>query len=250
MISDSWPAEVRGKMRVLLKRLDRESTEIYATIESYRFNDLILALTAKKGVGRIRAANKIRQMLPGVKWDRPLPTEVNFLLGMFLHHSEGPVILTPRDPGQTQGAIQVRWVTARRTGTGVASIQTGLWTLEVPLHAVARMIERLPQTDPCAVLLDAHQAALAADPRTIVNCPEYLLPAGYGVLVCETIFGRDIKDHRPLAYVRPRTYLHHSQLFDRQVQPTLSPAPPGKERAGDVVLLPIPLRSLLQEVKQ
>ena len=80
----------------------------------------------------------------------------------------------------------------------MVGIAKGLWSIEVPDHALRRLLERAPGVDIDATLL-SHRAALRARPddneiAAAMVDPDmsFLLPAGPGVFVCVFRVGDDV----------------------------------------------------------
>ena len=124
----------------------------------------------------------------------------------------------------------------------------GQWTLEVPDHALRRLIVRAPGVDIGATLMTAHHAVLRARddneqlfPAAVDPDKSFLVPAGDGVFVCGLVLGEDVK-FGTAAHVFAHTWLHNDQLHDDQT-PLLVERGTGA-RLGESLLLPLPLRRM------
>lgn len=217
-------AEARGKRRVLMRWLERSAQRIEDAIEDPETHRLVDRTFLAGNKGRLRARQRLIAKLPGVRWTG------DGLLGMFLSPKE-PVILNPTDVGQTQRAITTRFVyMAPEHG------ETGLWTLEVPEHAVGRIIERSAHAVE-DVIASAHVSALLANFDGNLLGRELLLPAADGYLVVEFVLGRDRGNC--FAYLRSRTFLNADLVRDDQHHTVLTP---GDQPMGTGLLLPMPMR--------
>lgn len=125
----------------------------------------------------------------------------------------------------------------------------GLWTLEVPDHALGRLLQRDPAADLDAVLMAAHHAALRAKvddvhPALRDAARSFLLPAGNGVLTCSIRIGPDVSmGNRTMVHLAAHTWLHRDQLHDDQT-PLLVDGVAG-DRLGEAILLPAPLKRFI-----
>jgi hypothetical protein len=122
-------------------------------------------------------------------------------------------------------------------------LSRGLWSLEVPDHALMRLVQRDRKADIGKVILEAHNAALwmpytRAPKNTRVG---FNLPAGKGVFMCRMYHADHESTKRPVVAIRPWTWLHHDQMTEGQDRLTVTRAPPG-QTMGDTSLLPRPLR--------
>lgn len=189
--------------------------------------------------GRERAAARLRSAFPMVfSWHRM----ERGLLGAYMA-SVDPVILTPTDAGQTQKAIVVNYLIIGIADIGVA---TGLWTLEIPDHALIRAIERDPYGVIETKISEAHKTLLNASILSIYS-QEFLIPTpGPGFFVAEWIFGTDNKTQEKMVYARVRTWIHDDQIYDAQLPRVIKPAEEGTKRLADELMKPIALQAILK----
>lgn len=225
-------AEARGKLRAFRRSLTGERTT--AALDRLPPDQVArLALASAKGAARAAAA--LRRRLPGIRWAAPGP---GYLRGAYLA-ATGPIIVEPRDVGQTQNSVIVRYAIVGKVADLFGSA-SGLWTLEVPEHALLRLAQRDRSADLATVVWAAHDNLLASTGDTTAD--ELLLPAGNGAFVLEFINGLDESTAgAPLVYARVRTWLHVDQLLPNQRQPYLLP---GNPPLGESLLLPSPLRRM------
>jgi hypothetical protein len=121
----------------------------------------------------------------------------------------------------------------------------GLWTLEIPDHALGRLLHRSAD-NPAGSIAVAHHAALRLRHEDVIRNGEvdrdfqFLLPAGPGAFVCSLVAGEDIsRGYAPMLGVRAHTWLSDDMLRDDQT-PLIDDGTPGS-RLGDDWLLPAPL---------
>lgn len=192
-----------------------------------------LAWTHKRGsIGRMRAARILRRLVPA----RPAGTLGESMLWTYLR-ADGSLIQNPRDPGQAQPAVTVNYLVLR-----AGEFVTGVWTLEVPDHALVRLIQRLPGVDLASMLFAGHAALLAAaaPPDRLPRDNETLLvPTPSGAFAVNLIFGREQDTGDLRVYARARTWLHDDQLQTNQ-----RPIAPGSPTLGETLLVPAPLRTM------
>jgi hypothetical protein len=244
-------AEVRGRLRqwktalaVNYRRLDRLFT-------SGALNTHVVELCSRSSsTGRQRAFAKVAKRiattgatLDGVRLDGRAPCAVWSIL-----KPRDSVAVDPDDPSDPQNCITVNYVYLGDVD-GVPHQADGLWTLEIPDHALGRLLHRSGAVDPAARIAAAHHAALrlrAADvfPSMATDSDfRFLVPAGPGAFVCGTAHGPDVSiDHQMSVHVRALTWLSTDMLRDDQV-PLIDDGAPGN-RLGDSWLMPAPLRRI------
>lgn len=127
----------------------------------------------------------------------------------------GPVIVKPTDAGQAQPAVAVSYLTAGRLKDR-ATLESGVWTVEVPDHALHRLAQRARGVDLATALFEAHERILRS---RFDRWPEgdLLVTAGPGAFVGQLVPGRDVASGELIIYFRPRTWLHEDQLAPGQV---------------------------------
>ena len=249
-------AEARGKLRAW-----KEHTQArFEAIDRARLNlfkeehipNMVLRSSIK---GRARAFDKIRERfsaatLEGVRLDGANPIAVWAVL-----KPRAPVVIDAEAPPHLlQSCVVVEYLVAGALPTAAAGVAAGLWSLEIPDHALGRLLDRSPrELDLGAVLMHAHHAALRARlddteiRAALASRRAFLLPAGAGAFRCEFRCGADVSQGEAIsAHLFAHTWLHQDQLFSDQQLVRLDEALPG-ERLGDGLLLPVPLRRLIAE---
>lgn len=177
-----------------------------------------------------------------VRWHKTADPAV--MLGAFLDVSAKPIILEPRDPGQTQTGVVVCYLLiATDAADRSHNYWHGLWSLEVPDHALGRIAQRDRSADLGEVLFAAHKEALAValDQISLDHGKEfYISTPPNGVFLCQFIIGPDVATYPNLnAYIRPRTWLALDQLREEQ-----QAARHGSPSLGHTLLLPHPAKHL------
>lgn len=225
-------AEARGAVRVFKANLRRADVRFQAKFESLEASREAARWANCGSLGRARALRNLRRLFGPQDChvqDRPVWAHLR---------PRDAVILTPNDPGQAQDAVVVEYVTI----TGDGDLETGLWTLEVPDHALLRCAQRFREINLRDAILDAHRNLLAirCDP---LPTGDVLIGAGPGAFVGQMIYGQEVKGG-VVVYFRPRTWLHEDQIQDHRVW--LTDAGPGAPWA-DGPLTPFPLREITVE---
>ena len=241
-------AEARGRLRVWKSK----AADKFAPHQEDVRDAAVQFLRRGSRVGRTRAFEKVRRLLPARAVLEGVRLEGDPLAVWAMLRARGPVAIDPDtrngrpvEPYLKQDCVVVEYILVGKVGVSV-----GLWTLEVPDHALGRMLDRMPGADIDAVLLAAHHAALRAQLddekiRTSLanNKSSFLLPAGDGVFSCEIRAAPDVASGGALhVHLFAHTWLHLDQLHDDQT-PLLVDGAEGA-RLGDGVLLPAAMHRL------
>lgn len=228
--ADPISAEARGAVRVFKAMLAREARAFETAFRS-RVIERNAERYARCGpVGRSRAMSKMRSILGRLEhYDNP------WLVWAYLYPRDA-VIVKPGDPGQAQDAVVVNYAAIGRN-----HFHVGLWTLEVPDHALRRLAQRARGVNLRAAVLQAHRELLGAGLDHAPN-GDLLVRAGPGAFVGQVIYAADESAHGALmAYYRPRTWLHEDMLTEGQE--AIGPADGGRP-LGNWLLLPMPMRTI------
>jgi hypothetical protein len=152
---------------------------------------------------------------------------------------EKHLLKTPRTPGEAQDAVFLEFILFHfpNNNSNAMSVLSGVWTLEVPDHAMGRLFQRNPGVDGKAALYHAH-AALLRTKFTKLPEPErdIYVEAPGGVFAGNIIHGVNDDDKSRQTYFRARTFLTTDQLGPGQ-----EPLPPGTPSWGQTMMLPGPL---------
>jgi hypothetical protein len=237
-------AEVRGQLRVWKQKLARD----YAAFE--------------RGRARVRGTGgalvKIQRACgPGVT------LELAHLDGEHPHAIFS--ILRPRDavmiemPDAERGSLMQDCVAVNYFVAGYIpgppqhfGVAEGLWTLEVPDHALGRAVERSRFLHPGAIIREAHLNLLAL-PSSVMNQfalgdPDQrgeLVKAGPGAFVAHMRAAPDVSLGDAYAvHVRVSTWLADDMLHENQI-PLREKGEPG-DQLGDGWLRPVPYRRIHQ----
>jgi hypothetical protein len=189
-----------------------------------RIRDLMLDYSRKGDVGRVRTFSKLRHHLHPATVERLQKG----ILWSWLD-PRGAMLIDPKDEGETQDAILVRyglaWVVKKRDLVAYEA-----FTLEAPDRALARMLQRAPGTDIREALHQAHHALFRASAQAVGRHVEeqtrLYLPCGPGLLICEALRASTPSG---LVYVfcRGRTWIAANMLHPDQ-RP-IAAAPSGVE---------------------
>jgi hypothetical protein len=117
-----------------------------------------------------------------------------------------PVLAETEDPGEQQPCVAVEYIALSRAGIG-----QGLWTIELPDHALGRFLQRAPDANLDAAIEMAHVSLLTSElvPGTVH------VPAGPGAFLGSILAGQDKSlDMAVAGWFRARTWLHRDQLDD------------------------------------
>jgi hypothetical protein len=158
------------------------------------------------------------------------------------------VAVEPDDPSDGRACVTANYLYVGVLD-GVPHQAEGLWTLEIPDHALGRLLHRSP-ADPMASVMAAHHAALRLRYADVFQGDRldgdysFLVPAGPGAFICTMVHGEDTSQQDGLSvHVRAHTWLSDDMLRDDQTP--LDNGLPG-DRMGDSWLLPAPLRRIVR----
>ena len=135
------------------------------------------------------------------------------------------------DPSLAQDCVTVNYIVC---GTAKGIVSDGLWTLEVPDHALGRAVERSRFLQPETIIRDAHLRLLAMPVSRAKDI--HYIKAGPGVFAGELVSTRKEKSYGSSVHVRVSTWLADDMLGDDQT-PITEVGEPGK-KMGDTLLLP------------
>lgn len=245
LITPSVPAEARGKLRRFKAQLTHDYAQMKKHISSDEVRQTLVNTAIKNSkVGRGRAMQKVQRLLPGLKLEWQTK---HYTVWSILRHRI-PVIAVPSHDGEKQDAVCMEFVVSGVNMLDRNKLATyrGLWSIEVPSHALARMFHRSPNIDPHKALYQAHNHLLHAKPvRPIPAATEvFYLPAGDGVFLGHIISGMGQSQNCDiLFYFRARTWLQNDQLFENQI---IMPLGKGNDCYGKMEMLPNPLRLITE----
>jgi hypothetical protein len=187
-----------------------------ACAERKTVQQLMLDYSRKSGIGSERAYAKL------MKHFHPATTEkLKKGISWCWLQPRGCILADARDHGEAQDAILVRY----GLGWGKRELACYLaFSLEVPDHCLARLIQRAPGADLHAVLRQAHRAYFEADAEIVTKHIDakasFYLPCGPGLLICEGL--RAATSRWFFVYARPRTWI--SSEMARPDQRPIAPA--------------------------
>jgi hypothetical protein len=254
-------AEIRGQLRQWKQRLARQ----YRSFDRAYCNEATLRpliedmIKRKSAVGRMRAFHKISQAFgPGVILEG-LRLSGNYPIAVWS-------ILKPRhsvlaeDPAETpvmQDCVTVNYVLGGVQPLAVinqkavvnACATEGLWTLEIPDHALGRVVARARMT-PTEIVMEAHHNLLMLRTDQLVRDGiidahrQFLVRAGPGGFVCNWVVAQDSSISKEFAaHVYASTWLADDMLNNNQIL-LVDDGLPG-HRLRDCWLLPVPMRRIM-----
>ena len=255
------PAEARGQLRQWKKKLAKDYAVLDGAITSLQSRSgMMVACDMVKSAktGRKRAFESINKMLgPGATLET-----VN--LGRNSKSLAVWSILKPRDSvmvvtddrsfshgereSLSQDCVTVNYVLIGRQEMFVCE---GLWTLEVPDHALGRAVERSGFLHPGALIREAHLTLLNL-PNAVLQDSNVLdtqssgiyVKAGNGCFAGHLFVATDVSQAgRHSAHFRVKTWLDQNQLSERQIIKS-EKGEPG-QTWGDGILKPTPLRRIV-----
>jgi hypothetical protein len=246
-------AESRGRMRLWLQRAAVRYERFDHAYNSKEVKDLVVDLGRKSS--RTRAWLGLERMLRDCaqleikRLDGRAPVSVwsvvNPREAVACASADGGGL----DPALMQNCVVIEYFivgtlpVGDKVGIGEAS---GLWTVEVPVHALGRLMQRDPTADVDAVLLELHHAVLNARVEPFAYGQTAIARAGRGAFLCTFQGGPDVSlGGAASLYVRAETWIDERQLRpEQEVAADALAAGPGQEKLGDGLLLPAPLRVL------
>jgi hypothetical protein len=210
------PAEIWRKLRTFKRSIAPAAVNIKRILDDdTTMKRLMTNFAFKKGIGRARALSRLKKHLAGAT----LQAEDDTIIGTWLEPT-GP-ILDSDDPSLQQDCIVV-WVGFGGRQSSYAAGFLRLLSVEVPDHALARLLQRSPSADLAAALHEACVGYLSADQGEVLACiqagREFYLPGGDGVFLCTGI--TDPSDGRVYTHARCRTW-----ISDVMARPDQKPLP-------------------------
>jgi hypothetical protein len=225
--------EARIALRHFKIKVAQQSSRLHAILVSEECDALTQAFMFKSGAGRDRALARIKQLLP-IKIEAKIKPRRLFLTAL---RCMPPLLVIPRDPGETQDAVCLEFVLSYFPDSSkqMRTISS-VWTMEIPDHAIGRLFQRNPGVDAEAALYRAHATLLRAKFTTIPenNRDIYVESLG-GSFAGNMIYGRHPSGDK-WAYFRARTFLAADQL-----EPSQHALHAGTPSWGQTLLLPWPL---------
>jgi hypothetical protein len=209
------PREVWRNVRTFKRTIAPIADRLDAAVtDRDHLKTLLYDWTCKGEVGRARALAKLRKHLDladttfprqGIMWSWLAP--------------RGCMLIDPKTEGEAQDAILVRygfaWIERRRELNGYEA-----FSIEVPDHATARLLQRAPDINLPRVLMEAQDQFFAADVSTVsrhvAHGTSLYLRAGPGLLICEAIDGRTPSGIN-YWFARARTWISDSMIRADQI---------------------------------
>jgi hypothetical protein len=208
----------------------------------------IAAFTRRASLkGRTRAFDRIRTriegcgaILEGVRMHGNYPIAVWSIL-----RPRGILHLT-NDPSYLQNCVTMDYLIVHCDDTGHGCEQ-GLWTLEIPDHALGRLMHRTAE-DPTRAIYEAHRSVLrmrlsdVIEDGVIRDAFRFLVPAADGCFISGLVGGFAANDNAFLCHIRADTWIATEMLHEDQ-HTIVDDGLPG-HRLGESFLVPTPLRNV------
>jgi hypothetical protein len=157
-------AEVRGRLRVWKKQLAQHYAQFnvgYKSLQDGKLKSLPQDLVKCTRGGRARALAAIRRAIgPGATLEA---TYLNGRLALFLILKPRSSVICEIRPDASererasllQDCVTINYFLVGKI-PGALELAEGLWTLEVPDHALGRAVERSRYLDPGVIIREAH----------------------------------------------------------------------------------------------
>jgi hypothetical protein len=242
-----WKAKLAQQYRVF-DRTYRNPTALRPICED--FVKRSAAAGRRRAFAKLAAAFGAGATLEGLRLDGDSPLAV----WSILKPREAVTVDADPESGLAQNCVTVNYVVAGvlpdRRGDRHYGLCEGLWTLEVPDHALGRCMARSGLM-PDAIIAAAHHNILRL--RRTVVIPDnrldqdrrFLVKAGPGGFVCHLQSGPDLSlGMQPEVHARSDTWLAADQLHDDQIL-LVDDGQPGA-RLGDGWLVPAALRRIVR----
>jgi hypothetical protein len=252
-------SEARGKLRAWKNLLHQRYQALNAVFNGPGGSLLDMACVdlVKRGscTGRQRAVDKLQQALgPAAKLEKlQLDGKYAYALWSILKPRDPVVVDASDESGLNQFCVAVNYILAGYLPhLDVIGKAEGLWTLEVPDHALGRAVERSGLLHPETIIRDARRNLLELPAQCVAFNngaidPEhgFFVKAGAGAFRGEIRIGRDVSLNDDFsAHTFVRTWIDDAQLHEDQVVLCEKGAPGA--RLGDCWLLPMPLRRIIE----
>jgi len=231
--------EARGVVRRFKVKLETQHLAFHAKFRSREMNDVAEKYRRAGKTGRERAYKRLYEAFgePSVQVGR-------VSVWSYLRYRDA-VLVAPKDPGQAQPAVVVNYLLAGWTDT----LSRGLWTLEVPEHALGRLAQRCPGIDLETTIMEAHGELLCGNIEVLPDPDrDIAVRAGPGIFIGQMVYARDFvgRDWKEghLVYFRPRTWMHDDQIPEERRYVMIKADPDAGRCLGAGPMLPVPLREL------
>jgi len=213
-------AEARRRLRAFKRSIAPAAAKINRAVRDEAMQRLLTDYVFKKGIGRARALGKLKKYLPGATLQAG---DGGVVTWSWLEPSD-PVLISD-GPSKQQECLVVNFGIGGRQSARTAGLLVFL-SLEVPDHALARLLQRSPNADIAAALIEAHEEYLQGDAEAVLECMkadrEFYLRGGPGVFICEGIAATS--NGQRYVYARAQTW-----IGDSMIRPDQQPLPAAKD---------------------
>jgi len=238
-------AQTRGQLRHWKKQLAARYAIFNNTYVSRgRLTPVVLDMVSGSRSTRIRAFERLQETFGGagaMLESKDLTRGKAIAIWSIMKPRSPVAIATPDDtPAGVRASLAQDCVTVNYIVAGAckshAIIAEGLWTLEVPDHALGRAVERSQFLTPGGIIREAHLNLLGL-PVMDAKKLEYLR-AGPGCFAGLVSVSRDVNTGASIHF-RAKTWLAEDTLGDDQ-KPLSEPGPVGRQMRNSI-FMPRPL---------
>ena len=240
-------AQTRGQLRHWKKKLAARYAifnDAYTAENRRKASSLAVDMVKGTGVTRARAFSRLTAMFgPGLTLESSqLKRNASLVVWSILKPRDAVILAATRELSHAERASLAQdCVTVNYVVAGVHKdkviLAEGLWTLEVPDHALGRAVERSRLLTPEAIIREAHTTLLNLPTAALTK--RHYLKAGPGCFAGVVTTARDVNTGLSV-HVRALTWLGDDILGPDQI-PLKEIGAPG-DRLKDGIFLPTPLR--------
>jgi hypothetical protein len=207
------PYPIKGAVAAFKRRLTKPAANVARHLASPE--RLIAPALRHRGLARKAALQALIDALPGaIVVGSKDAVQIRYLT------AHRHLIQDPSDPGEQQDCVICRVALAYREAFGGVTLWES-WLTETPDHALARVLERSPDTDLRRALLLAAATFTSADADAALQClrsgRSLYLPLGSGALASTIIAGKLKGSEQVVVYIRAKTFLTADQLEPDQM---------------------------------
>lgn len=240
-------AEARGRLRLWQAAAQRRHEALQQVLQTKSFDKAAIEYSRPSASRRTRSLLALDAMLT-----RPVPLAWRETDYVVRSGSRYPIAVWACVQPTSYSVGSDYWGADERDGASIGVIaigrltaktymHTSAWTMMVMVHALGRLLQRDPNANVDAVLLEAHRNLLNIRDG-LFSIDSFWIPAGEGGFICTPLLMDNQGD--PAVMVRLHTWIHDGQVYDAQ-RVEYTKLTTGKTRQGRFNwFLPHPLRSI------
>jgi hypothetical protein len=237
-------AETRGKLRAWKRKLAERYEMFEAQYLRQDRTAIVGDMVRGSNATRQAAFHKLAKMFGPGAYNEGVTLKRNKSLAIWSYLKPRNAVTTKvldqvsdaERASLAQDCVTVNYIVAGVAGMKII-VADGLWTLEVPDHALGRAVERSGYLQPEMIIREAHMRLLSMPVSRVKDI--HYIKAGPGCFAGELVASNGERTYGSSIHVRVRTWLADDMMGDNQT-PITEVGEPGK-RLGDSVLLPRPL---------